>query len=148
MLSNFPSALLFFIKPSLRELVQQTEEQSGIQVQFRIEGVEKSFSPDVGLLIYRIVQEAMRNIWKHSEAEHAEIHISSNREETTVIISDDGRGFVDSGNSQRLKAGKLGLMGMRERALLLGGKLIIRSAPQEGTKTTLTVPAGRQNKPV
>ena len=126
--------------PALRELATQTQAQSNIEVNLKVEGLEQHFASEEELLIYRIVQEAMRNVWKHSEATKAEINIMFDAEKTTVAINDNGKGFDVKGNSELLEAGKLGLMGMKERANLLGGNLSIISKPNEGTRVILSIP--------
>lgn len=123
--------------PALRELVTQVQDQSGIEVHLNVEGPEQHLTPEEELLIYRIVQEAMRNMWKHSSATRSEIKVSFDAERTTVAVSDNGKGFEVTENTGFLEAGKLGLMGMRERAHLLGGTLEIISEPNEGTKVIL-----------
>jgi len=126
--------------PALRELATQVQEQSGIEVNLRVEGLEHRFTSEEELLIYRIAQEALRNIWKHSEATKAEFIIEFDEEKTVVAIGDNGRGFEVGESSEFLEAGKLGLMGMKERAHLLGGTLDIGSNPRNGTTVILGIP--------
>ncbi|HEX30049.1 TPA: PAS domain-containing sensor histidine kinase, partial [Candidatus Poribacteria bacterium] len=125
--------------PALKELARQVQDQSDIEVGLEVKGSEWHFSPEEELLIYRVVQEAMRNVWKHSEATKAEIRIEFGDEKATVTVSDNGKGFEIKGDSEFLEAGKLGLMGMRERAHLLGGSLKIISQPNAGTEVILTI---------
>ncbi len=125
---------------ALRELATQVQEQSGIEVNLKVEGSERRFTSDEELLIYRIAQEALRNIWRHSEATKAELTIEFNEEKTVVVISDNGKGCEVVESSEFLKAGKLGLMGMKERAHLLGGTLEVRSKGGKGTTVILGIP--------
>jgi PAS domain S-box-containing protein len=125
--------------PALKELVAQFQDQSGIEVSLKVEGSEWHFAPEEGLLIYRIVQEAIRNVWKHSGATEAEISIKFEGGKAAVTVSDNGKGFEVKGDSELLEAGKLGLMGMKERAHLLGGSLRIISEPNRGTTVILNI---------
>jgi len=126
--------------PALRELIAQLQEQCSIEVNLRTKGSGRNFSPENELLIYRIVQEALRNIWRHSEATTAEVVVELGEDETTITISDNGRGFDTDESQGFLEAGKLGLAGMKERAHLLGGTLTLDSKLNSGTKITLEIP--------
>ncbi len=125
---------------ALRELATQVQEQSGIEVNLKVKGTERRFTSEEELLIYRIAQEALWNVWKHSKATKAELIIEFNQEETAVVITDNGKGCEVGESSEFLKAGKLGLMGMKERAHLLGGTLEVRSKVGKGTTVILNVP--------
>ena len=129
--------------PALRELAAQMQEQSGIMVELKVRGSEPQFAPEERLLIYRIVQEALRNVWKHSKATRAEVEVEFGDLMTTVKVKDNGIGFELKPNWEHLEEGKLGLMGMKERAHLLGGTLEVISAPGRGTTVVLSVPARR-----
>ena len=107
--------------------------ESGIKINLQTEELKYDLTPEKELLIYRIIQEAIRNIWKHSQATKAGVTITSNEKQTYVKIYDNGKGFDLNNNSNFLEMGKLGLMGMRERAHLLGGSLDIISKPEAGT---------------
>jgi len=127
--------------PALRELVTQLQEQSSIKINLRTKGPDRHFTPENELLIYRIVQEALRNIWKHSKATKAEVAIELGEDKTTITISDNGMGFNADESVEFLKTGKLGLAGMKERAYLLGGTLSIHSKPNSGTRVILDIPS-------
>ena len=94
-----------------------------------------SLSPDVEQTIYRIVQEAIENITHHSRAKSFSIQLVSG-EHTILIIQDDGMGFDMKSD---MSSGHFGLVGMRERAELAGGKLKIESEKGKGTKVVLTI---------
>jgi PAS domain S-box-containing protein len=129
--------------PALRELVSQCESQSGIQCTLRTTGVERHFTEEDELLIYRLVQEALRNVWRHSGAGKARVIVRFADEKTTVEINDDGKGFEMEEGLKFVQGGKIGLAGMQERADLLGGTLNIYSSPSKGTKVVLEVPGER-----
>ncbi len=134
------------LTPALREVVSQLEQQAGIRAELRIKGTEQHFVPEDELMIYRIAQEALRNIWKHSEGTKAEVTIEFNSDKTTMTISDNGKGFEIDEDPGFIQAGKMGLAGMRERAELLGGSLTIHTRPDQGTKVILEIPGERWNK--
>jgi signal transduction histidine kinase len=131
--------------PALKELTAQIQEQSGIKVNLQKRGLKPNFTAEQELLIYRIAQEALRNIWKHSEATKAEIVLSFNHGNTNITISDNGKGFEVSKDSNFLKSGKLGLMGMTERAHLLGGNLTFSSRSNGGTIVIVDIPSEKQS---
>lgn len=86
--------------------------------------------------VYRIIQEALANIRHHARARHATIHLVINPELLTAIISDDGKGF----NPDRDLHGHYGLLGMRERARLLGGEAQVQSTRGRGTRIEIRIP--------
>lgn len=129
--------------PALREVCSQLEQQAGVRAELRITGTEHHFAPEDELLIYRVAQEALRNIWKHSEATKAVVKVEFNNDKTIMAISDNGKGFEIDEDPGFIQAGKIGLAGMRERAALLGGTLVIRSGPGQGSKVVLEIPGDR-----
>jgi PAS domain S-box-containing protein len=129
--------------PALRELVSQLQMQSGIDSKLLVTGDERDFTAEDKLLIYRVIQEALSNIWRHSDAKEARVAINFNNNETTVEIDDDGKGFEMEENLRFVQAGKIGLAGMQERADLLGGSLNIHSRPGQGTRVILEIPSER-----
>lgn len=86
--------------------------------------------------LFRILQEALTNITRHAEAQTVELRLDREGESLCLTISDDGRGFAMNGERPR----SFGLVGMRERALMLNGTLVIDSRPGEGTTLTVRVP--------
>lgn len=129
--------------PAVRELVSQVGQQSGISTQLLIEGEERHFSPEDDLLIYRVIQEALNNVWRHAAAKSARVLIRFNAKNTLAEVRDDGQGFVIGEDMGFLQAGKIGLAGMQERADLLGGSLSIQSKVSQGTVVMLIVPGER-----
>jgi len=102
----------------------------------------KQLSPEVEISIFRIVQEAIVNISRHAKAENVFIAAHIDESNLTITVEDDGTGFdVDKLFKLPVESGRgLGLMGMKERAKLLGGKLYVYSKPGEGTKVCIVVP--------
>jgi two-component system sensor histidine kinase DegS len=126
--------------PALEWLTSELTEHFGIAVEMRVMGSVRRFSPEIELVLFRIAQEALRNVWKHSGAKKAGVTLEFGDGKTVLTISDEGKGF---GLPERMDdltvAGKLGLAGMRERAQLIGGSLSLESEPGKGTTVTLEV---------
>ncbi len=126
---------------ALRWLVSELKEQHGIKADLEVLGTERRFTPETELILFRIVQEAMRNIGRHSRATKAEATIEFGDGRTRVSITDNGVGFRLPGNLEDLsRAGKLGLIGMQERMRLLDGSVRIESKPGKGTTVMAEIP--------
>jgi len=125
--------------PALRELVSQLRQQANVSAELRVTGTERHFTPEDELLIYRIVQEALRNVWKHAEAKRVEATINFGKNKATIAIIDDGSGFDAEEDPGFVQAGKIGLAGMQERVRLLEGNLTIHSKPGQGTTVILEI---------
>jgi len=126
---------------ALRWTVRELETEYGIESSLQVCGAERRFSKEVELNFFRIVQEALRNIGKHSYASKAEVVIEFEDGKTTVSIRDNGVGFGAPKEITALsRSGKLGLVGMQERVRLLGGRLEIKSEPGKGTSVIVEAP--------
>ncbi len=127
--------------PALQWLTSDVEAHFGMDVGIAVLGSERRFSPEIELLLFRIAQEALRNVWRHSEASRAWLTMEFDECKTTLTVSDNGRGFeVPQRPGDLAKVGKLGLAGMAERARLVGGTLRLESKPGEGTIVTVEAP--------
>jgi PAS domain S-box-containing protein len=127
--------------PALRELVSQWQSQSGIECKLQTTGTERHFTAEDELLIYRLVQEALNNVWRHAEAKKVRVTVKFNADKAIVEVKDDGKGFEMEEDLRFVQTGKIGLAGMQERASLLGGTLNIYSKPGKGTRVVLEVPS-------
>jgi len=128
--------------PALDWLVSDLEKQFAIGIGMAVLGPERRFSPEVELVLFRIAQEALRNVWKHSGASRAWLTVEFGNNKTTLAVTDNGKGFeVPRSVADLANVGKLGLAGMEERARLVGGKLTLESEPGKGTTVTVEVPA-------
>jgi PAS domain S-box-containing protein len=113
------------------------EEKMGIQCQFFSNVKERKFENDFGINAYRILQETLTNVSRHAAAKSVTVSVSENETELCLEIDDDGKGI----SNENIGNGKtLGIIGMRERAALLGGKLIITGKKNKGTSTKLILP--------
>jgi PAS domain S-box-containing protein len=134
--------------PAVRELISQFEHQSNIKTEFKTSGQETQFAPEAEMLVYRIIQETLNNVWRHSGALNTWVSIDFGKDSATIQVKDDGKGFVIGENLRFVEAGKIGLAGMQERADLLGGNLSIQSNVGHGTLVTLIVPYERWRKEI
>ena len=126
---------------TLRWLASELKEQFGIGADVTMSGIERRFSAETELTIFRIVQEALRNVEKHAQASKVEVAVEFDEGKTRVSICDNGKGFDLGGSLAELpRVGKLGLAGMQERARLLGGDMKIESEPGKGTSITIEAP--------
>jgi two-component system sensor histidine kinase UhpB len=106
-----------------------------IEATFDAEGELSDLDPDVQLVVYRVAQEALVNAARHSEAGRVDVSLRRDGDGVELTVADDGRGFAFD-EAER----GLGIAGMRERALLVGGDLTIESRPGQGTKVRLHAP--------
>jgi len=126
---------------TLRWLVGGLKEQHGIETDLKVLGTERRFTPETELLLFRIVQEAVRNIGRHSKASKAEVSIEFGDGRTRVTITDNGVGFrLPESLGDLSRAGKLGLIGVQERVRLLDGSLKVESDLGKGTTLIVEAP--------
>ncbi|GAB4545107.1 MAG: GAF domain-containing protein [Anaerolineae bacterium] len=123
---------------ALRQYVETFSRQHGLFVQFEMVGLEEERLPaTVEIALYRIVQEALTNVVRHAQASRADIVLERRGDRVITIVEDDGVGFDYLAAMQN---GRLGLVGMQERAEMLGGSLAIESSPGVGTTLLVEVP--------
>jgi PAS domain S-box-containing protein len=118
-------------------LCEESGKQHNIQIEFLHRDMPEEISPDVRLCFFRIVQEALNNIVKHSGAKQAHVEFVGTSSLIRLRIVDAGAGFDPSSMAAR---GGLGLASMRERLRLLGGTMALYSSPMEGTEIVAEVP--------
>ena len=111
-------------------------------IEFSEHQVPRKVPDDMALCFYRIVQESLQNVVKHSGGTMAKVEIAYNGEQLTLVIADDGNGFDPVTTPL---SGSLGLVSMRERAHFIGGQLSIKSRPGAGTRVELNVPIAAVN---
>lgn len=131
-----PAVLDDGITSALEWQVGQFNKRSGIPCALSVDAKDPDLDPGQATTIFRIVQESLTNVMRHSSAQHASVRLAQEGDHCLLEIQDDGAGF-DPG-----KPGKktFGLMGIRERAMVLDGKIDIESAPQQGTKISIRIP--------
>ncbi len=128
--------------PGVTALCREFAVQQGIEVDFLAEDIPRAVHPDVALCLFRIVQEALRNLKKHSGANEAQVRLCKVGDKLHVSVSDEGVGFDlhDLGGKEGL-----GIRSMEERAYLLGGRFEIHSKPGKGTRIEASVPLQQKN---
>jgi signal transduction histidine kinase len=127
--------------PALRQYTERLAERHHLVVDFSAIGLqEERLPPPIEITIYRIVQEALVNAVRHAQATHADVIIERRADHVRILIEDNGVGFEPT---LALESGRLGLIGIRERAETLGGQLVIDSVPGTGTTLLVEVPYER-----
>lgn len=124
------------IDASLRGLARRHE----IKVELLQSGMTDRLAPETEIAAYRIVQEALTNVARHADAAHCRVRLMRLPETLRVEIEDDGGGFDP--DLDRPTSRSVGLIGMRERAAMLGGSLRVLSAPGAGTRLLIELPTG------
>ena len=126
--------------PALKWLAQELTNLAGIKVQVEIDSIPV-LPPEIQLVFFRIAQEALNNIYRHSEASEVSITLKYQEDILRMTISDNGKGFeVLKRLSDFASQSKLGLAGMAERVQLIGGELEVTSQIEKGTKIIVTAP--------
>lgn len=120
---------------ALEMLSREISQNNKLSVDFNKTGQERRLSREVELSLYRIAQEALNNVVKHAKAEHAELRITFDDSTVQMEVSDNGSGFVTPNSPTEFAPnGHFGLLGIHERADLIGARLEIESALGRGTK--------------
>jgi signal transduction histidine kinase len=128
----------FGFTEALREYVASLQGQGGLEVSLKIDEAAKPKRPEVNVMLFRVLQEAVLNVRKHAAAHHLAVEFVATSGRVSLAVRDDGRGF----DPQTLARGHYGLLHMKERAEACGGRLSIRSRPSEGTEVRVTVADG------
>ncbi len=122
---------------ALRTLVEEFEQREGMPATFTAQSLPESWSQTAGTTLYRITQEALRNVVKHAGRTHVKVSLQGTSKELELKVRDFGIGFDQDYESARRG---LGLISMQERARIAGGTFAVRSALGEGTTLTVRLP--------
>lgn len=127
--------------PALRSHINTFETRSGIQTQLTVQGKGVRLAPEVETTIFRIVQESLTNVVRHSAADSVQVQLQFGQSGVELSIRDDGRGF-DVAQALAGEDGRAawGLLGIQERASLIGGTAALDSAPGQGTTVRVSIP--------
>jgi len=127
--------------PAVRTLAETRLEEQGVAVSIEADRLDDGLAAHLKVTIFRVLQEAVSNCARHSQAKTVRIRMRANSERFQAVVEDDGIGF-DPSTIRQATDGKipLGLLGMKERASLLGGTLDVRSSPGNGTSVVLDIP--------
>jgi len=128
---------------ALDMLARETQQSAAVAVDFQRVGLERRLPPEAELAFYRIAQEGLSNVVHHARAEHVSLSIHFSPRFVTLSIADDGTGFaVPESPAEFAPGGHFGLLGIYERAELIGARLEIRSAPGQGVRLVVSLPVG------
>ncbi len=126
--------------PSVEWYIEELSRTHGINISLSVLGDKIFLRPEVRVTLFRIVQEALRNVIRHAEVAEAHVQIEFSADCIEISVSDKGKGFDRKLIGDLLRAGKLGLAGMNERAKLLCGQIQIESAVGQGTTIKILIP--------
>lgn len=126
--------------PTLQDLVREAGEENGYATSFHVHGPEQPLDAAVAIALFRVCQEALNNVAKHARAETVRVELAFAPGQVALTVCDDGVGFAADALPVLLQGTRFGLVGIRERASLLGGEFHIETAPGEGVTVTVTVP--------
>ncbi|MDT8304728.1 MAG: histidine kinase [Anaerolineae bacterium] len=128
--------------PALQMLVQEMQAGAAPVLTFECEGKPSRLEPEVELALYRIAQEALSNVVRHADASAATVRLTFRPETVALMVSDDGTGFtVPESPAELAPQAHFGLLGIHERAELIGARLMLASQPGRGTRVEVTVVA-------
>jgi two-component system sensor histidine kinase DegS len=126
--------------PAIESLVDSLEDNYGVETRFEVFGTVRELSQNCQTSIIRVVQEALTNIRRHSEATKAEVHLHFDSKGLLLTITDNGRGFIEKDTIRSPNdTKKLGIIGMKERVGSIGGTFDILSEPGNGTRIIISL---------
>jgi two-component system sensor histidine kinase DegS len=123
--------------PALQKYIQTVQERSKLNIELIVFGREQELDESGKAALFRLVQECLNNIIKHAEAKFVKVKVQFLPEGTSIVVSDDGKGFRMEEIEKR--GNSFGILGMKERVQLLHGKMDIISAPKQGTKVIFQI---------
>ena len=129
------------LSAALRWYTNRIHEDTSINIRVDFLGDEQEMEDATRITIFRIIQESLNNIIKHSQADHVNIHLQYEQKKVRINVRDNGVGFdLETVKLERSRRPSLGLAGMEERAVLLGGTMSIQSRPGYGTEIEAVIP--------
>ena len=127
--------------PALEWLTANLMKEDGMKTELKVYGDRRRLPPEAELALFRIVQEALSNVRRHSQASRVVTAVKFSEGRVRITVNDNGQGFDLPGRTGDLATtGKLGLIGMHERARLVNGTLTVHSEPDQGTAIMVDVP--------
>ncbi|HIP96457.1 MAG TPA: sensor histidine kinase [Anaerolineae bacterium] len=124
---------------SLERYLEHFQATTGLEVHAHLEDLTMRLPPTMEVTIFRIIQEALRNVRQHAEATQVSVEVEVRPDTLVFVVEDNGKGFTWTPLDRPIRR-RWGLIGMRDRALLLGGRLRIFNKGDGGTRVVLTVP--------
>ena len=136
--------------PALRQLVSKLEERKILKTDFQVNGKERALEKHVEVTLFRIIQEGLNNIHRHAGVSEGRLRLLFSPNDLSILIADEGRGFDMEETEEMRKSGTgnghFGILGMEERAKLIGASLNVISNPGEGTKIHVKLPYPKLEK--
>jgi signal transduction histidine kinase len=127
---------------AVRGLCRELGAAHNIRVEFVPHDVPREVPGDIALCLYRVAQEGLQNVVKHSHATTAKVELSRTKGGLLLVVSDPGRGF---NSSSATETSSLGLVSMQERVRLVRGQIAVQSRKGEGTRLTVQIPLGESD---
>ena len=132
---------------ALRRHCYELSQEKGIAIEFKVTKERADMTLSIAGSLYYIVREALLNAIKHAEARRIQVRVTFDQQQVMVAVEDDGIGFeVEPTLAKAEVEKKFGMVGMHERATLLGGNLHVQSAAQSGTKVSAAIPLSTRQK--
>ncbi|MBU6482162.1 MAG: CHASE3 domain-containing protein [Nitrospirae bacterium] len=129
------------LAPALKWYIKRQGERAGWETEYSAHEINNHLPPDVAITCFRIVQEALTNVARYAEATHVQVTLERQGDRLVLTIEDNGKGFNVEKAKTRARTGfSIGLLGMEERARLVGGEITITSSPKTGTRLTARLP--------
>jgi signal transduction histidine kinase len=122
---------------------KELSDRHSVTIDVRFENVPRTLPPEISLCLFRVLQEALQNVVKHSASGHAHVSLSSHADTINLTVTDSGAGF---NVHEAMRGPGLGLTSMKERLTVMGGELSIHSQPGRGTTIHAIVPVGLPTK--
>ena len=124
--------------PSLRDCADEILARGATE--YEVSGGDFEAAPEVETILYRIAREALQNVARHAEARRVDVTLDLDGDKLALVVADDGKGFDERQPAVGITAARYGLIGMRERAESVGGRVDVVSAPGEGTRVEVRLP--------
>jgi signal transduction histidine kinase len=121
------------LSQAIESMVFRIKSASGLKIINSLPVLDSYFSSEEKINVFRIIQEALNNILKHARATKVTLTAEVQNRRLIILVSDNGKGFVASENVEKENRPHMGIKGMKERALMIKGKLTIHSSPNNGT---------------
>jgi two-component system sensor histidine kinase UhpB len=137
-----PALDMIGLGAAVATLARTTAASAGLRIEVQDDGVDGILSAKQDLALYRLAQEALSNVVRHSAAALAQIHLYRRGSTVTAVISDNGVGFDPAA---ALAGHAIGLLGMQERAAYVGGTVRFDSSPRGGTRVTIDIPSDKEH---
>jgi signal transduction histidine kinase len=129
---------------AVRWYASEVQNRAPLHIDVEVIGEPRPIPPAVKTALFRVVQEALTNVIKHAQARHVKVYLSYANGKVGARVEDDGRGF-DPSHLEGTKRPSWGLLGMEERAALLGGQFALQSSPGQGTRVEVIIPVDVQD---